>query len=181
MSNMIGKLSGTDWSKSSEGATHVGLGSSCRMFYKKINDNEWEYSNPWETKWKKSDPKLRADLKLYSKEEDLGIMTKEVKSIEDLEAGMFVKTSDGVIRIVLKTTNRGFKTCVFSSNVSNEYVVNDWDSCSFTKIVNFWSYTHNGEYKSVVVETPEQLKIKELEETIANASKQLQELKGMQK
>ena len=58
-----------------------------------------------------------------------------------------------------------------------------WSYIGFKDIIS-WSYTYDGEYIPIIKEpvpTPAQLKIKELKETIANASKQLQELEEMGK
>lgn len=117
-------------------------------------------------------------------------MKKEVKSIEDLEIGMFIKDSNS-IRVILKISDDTIKTAIYSDCVLDNYIVNVFSKNDFERIIMSWSYTFKGVYTPVIkkpVPTAEQLKIKELEKSIENAhrqiafaSKQMEELKELRK
>lgn len=186
---MIGKYSKADWSKDApEGATHVGVHSNNIMFYKQDELFWWFWSDNSES-WVISEDQYRSDYTLYSKDEDLKM--KEVKSIKDLESGMFVKFADNSIEVALITHDMTHSQTTFNfiknNNImSNDFMYYHYKGLSYSPNSDYdivsWSYTLKGEYTPVIKEpelTPEQLKINELEETIANASKQLEELKGL--
>lgn len=174
MSNTIGK-SGFDWKIAPNMATHKFKGNN--EYYKKIN-NKWYWWYYSELSWKPSVLTTDLDVSYYciSKEEDLqmNVKTKVVKGVEDLETGMWVKSSIGKKCIVWRF-NKDSTICVtdISCDISqNHYQV---PISSFTS----WSYTYNGEYTPIVRETEAEKKIKELEATIALAQKQLEEYKDM--
>jgi hypothetical protein len=164
MNNMIGK-SGKDWGRAPEGATHVYV----ELFYR-FRDDSWEYFSDDRSSWVKSQ---NADTwnneKLISKEEDLEMNKKIVSSIKDLEVGMFLESISNTY--VVTSIQDGTFTVVVLVNGNYHYDKQRLES------FKSWSYTYNGEYTPIVKEDPKDLKIRELENTIAEATKQIQELK----
>ncbi len=183
MSKMIGK-SGVDWSKAPEGATYVR--SDTEAYYKINRDGDIFMVNHHGAVLSsfRSVEHLTSycNCELISKEEDLE-MTKEVKqvrSVEDLEVGMFV-WSGSYKYVVLEVNSNRFDVANVGS--SGEVFRNQ----SFNWVES-WSYTYNGEYTQVIKETEAERKIKELEETVKSATqtlelaqKQLQEYKEMKR
>lgn len=176
--SMIGKISGIDWSTAPLGTTHAfrKVTSICQ-WYKFLN-NKYHYYN-WVGLWRESYNYYSWCVEnLISKEEDLGMNIKQVKSIADLEVGMFLKKANTeYIRLIIGVNVESFETVLINDSGT------EWQWEELKDFIS-WSYTYNGDYTPIVKEvlpTPEQLKIKELEETIANASKQLQELKEIKK
>lgn len=165
MSKIIGK-SGVDWSKAPDGATHY----KHNLFYRQ-HLSVWECHNDY---WLKSSHVDSWFKDAVSKEEDLGMNSKkEDKTVADLDIGIFVKwpSSSCCYVFIDKDTLLSFET----GNKFHKSV--GFTDESLAKA--YWSYTYNGEYTPIVKESEADIKIKELEETIALAQKQLQEYKEM--
>jgi uncharacterized protein RhaS with RHS repeats len=94
---------------------------------------------------------------------------KIVSSIKDLEVGMFLESISNTY--VVTSIQDGTFTVVVLVNCNYHYDKQRLES------FKSWSYTYNGEYTPIVKEDPKDLKIRELENTIAEATKQIQELK----
>jgi hypothetical protein len=175
--NMIGK-SGTDWSKAPKGATHK-RNTLSGNFYKLSNNSleYWDdgYTNIHNHAWRNSQHNVDYLSTMVSKEEDLKMdKAKEVRSIADLEVGMFLESvhSSG-IRVVTGTQADTFETYYFHwrSNTS-------WCEAELLSGFKSWSYTYKGEYTPIIKESEKDKKLKELEETIAAAKRQIKELTG---
>lgn len=186
MNKMIGKISGADWSKAPEGATHYKSKplNSEACWYKISSDKATYWNNPYK-EWDYSFDWAKQDKYTFvSKEEDLEMgkkeVSKQVSCIEDLEVGMFFKTdSHHHILITSKGTMSVHGWCV-KSGMSSTYTTEGFS------YIQSWSYTYTGEYTPIVKETEAEIKIKELEDTISSANKsielaqkQLQEYKEM--
>ena len=145
MSNMIGKISGMDWSKAPEGAKFVDM--EYRIYVK----GEFGY---W---W--SDGRYVDNLNLewgtdryISKEEDLGLNTKVVKSFDDVEVGMFFKSVTDKVRLVTYKERSSFGTILMLEDMTYEWAApNGVLSGEF----HSWSYIYNGEYQLVQREPEE--------------------------
>ena len=181
MNKMIGKISNKDWSGAPEGATHTFRhkyeDAHQQDGYYKLKDGKIYY---WRTlgDWWDTTTHSHLELAVYcvSKEEDLEMNTKEVAKqvscIEDLEVGMFFKTDMSHILITSKGFGKVCGLCV-KSGMGATYTT-DGFTC-----LRSWSYTYTGEYTPIVIVSEADIKIKELEATIALAQKQLQEYKEM--
>ncbi len=182
--SMIGKISGKDWSKAPEGATHIKkydtrLKSDYWYKVNNLTDDMYEY---WETDapshWVSIKARTSGDYTFISKQEDLGMNVKQVKSIVDLEVGMFLKHKTFVRTVLVRVQGGGNWVKVYNIDVGSQdefYNLNEFES---------WSYTYNGKYTPIIKEselTETQLKIKELEESVANVTKQIKELKELNK
>lgn len=165
MSNTIGK-SGLGWASAPEGATHYKEG----IFYYNWR-GKWKY---WDIVWYTSVCPSEYFEDAISKEEDLAAPIKTVSSVEDLEVGMFIRDRQGNIRVIVSDTPLAF--CSTSNAIPYCSEVTDTFS---NNCMAGWSYTYNGEYAPIVKESEADIKIKELEETIKLAQKQLEEYKGM--
>ena len=165
MNKMIGVKSGVDWSKAPEGTTHY----KHNLFYRQ-HAGVWECHNDY---WLKSSNVDSWFNDAVSKEEDLGMDKKEVKSVSDLTVGMFVRTP---------YVRDPYLICdIHGDQVDTILIDHDMFTYRNSPVTAFesWSYTYSGEYTPIVKETEAEIKIKELEATIALAQKQLQEYKGM--
>lgn len=181
---MLGK-SGIDWSKAPEGATHVlksivgsldGLGiwyqkdKHCWIVY---TTSPWTGDNlSWYHSWNQGIPKDN----FISKEEDLrmskeGANIKQVKCIADLEVGMFVK-SNATLFIVHKDSVYG-RIWYATDNSLGTYLLKPHEF----KSLKSWSYTYKGEYTPIIHESEQDERLKELEETIATAQRQVKEIR----
>lgn len=180
--NTIGKISGKDWSKAHEEATHVapsrfGMYDSWTCFYKQ-EDGIWYFDTNDRGNWDISVNANHPGFKPISKEEDLG-MNKQVKSIEDLSVGMFVKGKSGGIYLITSIREKGKSFNLY------EFDSRDLGVLSYFECYTHWSYTYNGEYTPIVKETEQELKLKELEseakkllEAAEKVNQQIKELKG---
>lgn len=174
--NSIG-ISGIDWSGFPDDATHFKAG----LAYRKIGV-VWEYfkvdywcqssNNDY---WFKDALTKEKDLEMDKKE-----VAKQVRSVDDLELGMFLKSETGNVVVVTRDAWRGNNLKFFScSNMANAQVAQNGAGKEFYDKFHSWSYTYSGEYTPIIKETEAERKIKELEATIELAQKQLQEYKGM--
>jgi len=188
MSNMIGK-SGADWSKAPFGATHVRefldgwyqvQGGNLFVLYSDSTRTSSSFNDV-------EDYNSSGGCKLISKEEDLGMdkkeVTKQVRSVDDLEVGMFLQ-GNNYKWVVLGVEDDSISLI---SPEDGDDTISYWpqtfidDLSVFSNAFKAWSYTYNGEYTPIVkeiVETEAERKIKELEATIELAQKQLQEYRG---
>lgn len=179
--NQIG-LSGIDWSKAPEGATHVlkstvdsldGLG----IWYQKHKHCWVVYKlSPWTRDnftWYYSRNQHMPESNFISKEEDLkvGKPIKEVKCIEDLELGMFVK-SNATLFII----HKGIHCSEIWYATDNSLGTHLLRPSEF-KSLKSWSYTYKGEYTPIIHESEKDKKLRELEETIATAQRQVKEIR----
>lgn len=176
--NAIGNISGANWVNAPEGATHVRSDNAGWYRYDCATELYLLSSRGEDRSMYASveDFNSAGGAKLISKEEDLGMNTKEVSKqvscIEDLEVGMFFKTDMSHILITSEGFGKVCGLCV-KSGMAATYTT-DGFTC-----LRSWSYTYAGEYTPIVKETEAEIKIRELEATIALAQKQLQEYKGM--
>lgn len=175
MSKMIGRISGRDWSEAPEGATHCRLTPDyCGpIWYRSYEGLPLSLYPSWST----------GKYEFISKEEDLGMgekeVTKQVRSVDDLEVGMFIRWNSYPNHHYVVSKPKQ----IISFNTGEVYNYGK-DSCWTDNnfYTSSWSYTYNGEYTPIVkdtVETEAGRKIKELEETIELAQKQLREYKEM--
>ena len=107
-----------------------------------------------------------------NKEEDLGMnQIKEVKSIDDLEVGIFVCwLTDGDSYIIIDKNSGGMFSVL---NIASGNIFEDQKLSG----VKFWSYTYTGNYNQIIVEeTPQQKKLKELQETAKKIEQQIKDL-----
>lgn len=172
--NMIGK-SGIDWSKAPKDATHYKVkpeGSlACwykARFYWEDAYDRWDMSSDWSN--------TSGTFEFIPKKEDLEMskeVTKQVSGIKDLEVGMFLRHKEPTM-CYLVVSLKPFMVCAMSLGCG-VYSQSDLDN------FKAWSYTYNGEYTPIVQQSETDIKIKELEETITQASQQLQELKELHK
>lgn len=135
-------------------------------YYYNSNSNDWCRSLN-STAWFKDSVSKEDDLKM-SKEAG-----KQVSCIEDLEIGMFLKhiVPDNYY-LVVSLTPLGLKSVTESTGV---YTQSDLSNFSA------WSYTYKDNYQPFIKVSETDIKIKELEDTIAQAQQQLKELKELQK
>ena len=180
MSKTTGK-SGVDWSKAPEGATHYKIfpKGQTTLWYKEgmywDSDNKKYYpSQGWFT---------NNYYKFITKEEDLEMDEKEISCIEDLQTGMFVFMQDGYSAYV-NIDDRGRIGFLFTNQHSavNYVMQSGFNGLEYSPNKDFsithWGYSLAGERYPVATSEAD-IKIKELEATIALAQKQLQEYKGM--
>jgi hypothetical protein len=170
LENMVGKVSGFDWSKAPEDATHckVGASHSDYIWYK-----QGEYWQPTHHCWLHSNDWYNSRLFTFlSKEEDLGLNTQPTswKCVRDLPIGMFIKWEHEThVQIYLRIKDGA--VIVYdnrNSNPSRDYIITKMDEC-FNPILCSYSYTYNGEYLPLAVETEEDKQIKQLQATIDEA------------
>ena len=183
MNKMIGKISNKDWSGAPEGATHTFRhkyeDAHQQDGYYKLKDGKIYY---WRTlgDWWDTTTHSHLELAVYcvSKEEDLRMdkkeVSKQVSCVEDLEVGMWLKSDIGQ-KCVVWHNNRDLTLNVVAVGIDFAHIHHRAALNSFVS----WSYTYNGEYTPIVKETEAEVKIRELEATIALAQKQLQEYKGI--
>lgn len=164
MSQTTGK-SGVDWSEAPEGATHY----KHRLFYRQ-HLGVWECHNDY---WLKSSNVDSWFKDAVSKEEDLRMDKKEEKTVKDLDVGVFIKWDGSASPYVFIDTDT-----LLSFSTGDKFV-RDEGFTDRTLAQAFWSHTYSGEYTPIMKETEAERKIKELEDTIELAQKQLQEYKGM--
>lgn len=170
MNKMIGKISNKDWSLAKDDATHV---TKFGVFYKYEANKCYVYGTSGEY-WSESENGSRwLEDNLISKEEDLEMGKKEDKTVKDLGVGVFVRWHYSADPYVFldKDTLLSFST--------GDKFLRDVGFTDKSLTEASWSYTFDGEYTPIVKETEADIKIKELEATIALAQKQLQEYKGM--
>lgn len=177
MGNMIGVISKADWGKAPKGATHRALEDSgvINKWLMNTEDGICYWGGDSWILYTFHHCGLQHLSKSVSKEEDLKMSIKVVKSVDDLEIGMFIKAPNSEVRVVtlLKTGE------VFTALIDYDSCFAIWRSDEFSSICASWSYTYDGEYTPIVKETEAEAKIKELEATIALAQKQLEEYKVM--
>jgi len=164
MTNMIGK-SGVDWSKAPEGATHRNKNhpnTNLREWYKEDGS---EFGQVW---WEREERWMvmnSSRCECISKEEDLPVVkqvAKQVKAIEDLEVGMFLKgDGDAIIRLIIRADRQSFRT--YGMSTGSEATRSTLDD--FTH----WSYTYAGEYTPIIKETAKEKAIKAAQEEITQA------------
>lgn len=188
MGNMIGKVSKKDWSLAPKQATHYfprddswydasDLENVRFLVFSRRGNEHWGSSSCWYN--------ASYQDKFISKEEDLGmdkkedkVVTKQVRGVDDLELGMFLKSETGNVVVVTQAVGKDLHIEFFScSNMANANVARNGAGREFYDKFNSWSYTYNGKYTPIVKETEAERKIKELEATIELAQKQLNELK----
>lgn len=162
-------MSTINWHRLPKDATHLHIVAD--VAYRKYEGAWWAYMG--HHGWCKT---VETDLWIQSycasKDEDLEMNGKKVvRGIEDIEIGMFLHNGT---------------YSFFVSDIKGEFIsalLLDRDRFLFKQsgLTDFesWSYTFNGGYTPIVKETEAEIKIKELEATIALAQKQLQEYKGM--
>lgn len=178
MNKMIGKISKKDWSVAPEGATHTFRqkyeDARQQDGYYKLKDGKIYY---WRTvgDWWDATTHSHLELAVYcvSKEEDLGMDKKEVKSVSDLTVGMFLRTP---------YVRDPYLICdIHGDQIDTVLIDHDMFTYRNSPVSAFesWSYTYNGEYTPIVKETEAEIKIKELEATIALAQQKLQDYKRM--
>lgn len=182
--NMIGK-SGIDWSKAPEGATHYRENNS--SFYR--YSGGWEYYDSYNKEWEEScTGKGYLQAHLIFGGDDLEMnkqVAKQVSCVGDLETGMFVFMQYGRSAYVNKDAY-GNVGLLFTRGEEkpNHPMSNAYRGLEYTPNKNYdithWSYSLNGE-RYPVAQSQTGAKIKELEDTIAQASQQLKELKELQK
>jgi len=177
MGNMIGK-SGINWANAPEGATHyINLTSH---FYKKF-DGRWVCTADKGVMWTYSECSNESILKwAISKKEDLEMgKIKVVKSIEDLEVGMFIISSYEDKYLVLVKNSEAVHGIRLDNKVNF--------TCTYEgyNLLKSWSYTYDGEYTPIIKESEEDKRIKELQNTIdkaqatlAEAQEQIKRIKG---
>lgn len=181
MNKMIGVISKADWSKAPEGTTHILLA-----------DNTWYNASDLENvifwafganKWMRSSCWYDKSYKFITKEEDLEMYKKEISCIEDLQTGMFVFMQGGHSAYV-NIDDRGRIGFLFTNQHSdvNYTMQSAFDGLEYSPnkdiSITHWGYSLAGERYPVVTSEAD-IKIKELEATIALAQKQLQEYKEM--
>lgn len=177
MTNMIGKITGADWSDAPEYATHRALKDSGagHKWLRKTKDNLYFY-NVVESSWIKYDDKDMGDRhiqKSISREKDLGMtkqVSKQVKTIADLEVGMFLKDIDGTTRLVVMVLDGDIKTFNIATRVETRWTE---DSFSQPDMFNSWSYTYTGEYTPIIKETAREKAIKAATQEIIQAQQAL--------
>ncbi len=182
--SMIGK-SGADWSIAPEGATH----------YRENNNSFYRYSDGWEyydrygKEWVEScTGKGYLQAHVISKEEDLKMnkeAVKQVSCVADLETGMFVFMQDGYSAYVNKDDSGNVGFLYTHGHTDMNYLMSmNYRGLEYKPNpdvnITHWGYSLNGE-RYPVAQSQTDAKIKELEDTIAQASQQLKELKELQK
>jgi hypothetical protein len=175
MTNMIGK-SGVDWSKAPEGSTHRNINhgkmfDGHREWYK---DDDTEFGQVYWPEDKCWVAMKNKRCKCISREEDLPVV-KQVKTIADLEVGMFLKNTDGVIRLLLRQP--GNLSQFITLNMDTK-VESRWTTPELELQVDSWSYTYAGEYTPIIKETAKQKAIKAATEEIIQAQKALDSAKS---
>jgi hypothetical protein len=171
MSNMIGKVSGMDWSKAPRDAKFV---DTKYKVYTKGEVGYWlgcgRYYNSRNLDW-------GTDCYI-SKEEDLGLNIKVVKGFDDIEVGMFFKSKNGRVRLVT------YKECgSFDAALMVDGGTYKWADPNGVLNEKFhsWSYTYNGEYQLVQrepEETETQKQLKVLESQAEELQKQIAKVKA---
>jgi hypothetical protein len=184
MKSNIGLKSGIDWNKAPEGATHYL--QDIDNFYKKVG-NKWVWKwkgavgNTWDTSEMAEEDIL---AKAINKREDLWMnKIKVVKSIEDLEEGMFVFFEDKdypVVPAYVHRSQNGIGLLFTNCNTEVNYTMQRfYEGLHYSPNNNYnithWSWSLNGERYAVVEESEEDRRIKELQDTINKASVTLKE------
>lgn len=170
MNSMIGKISGMDWNEAPEGAKFV---DTRYDVYVKGEIGYWSIGTYF------NEPNLRWGTSRYiSKEEDLGLNVKGVKSFDDVEVGMFFKSVNDKVRLVTYKERGSFGTILMLEDMTYEWVVkNKVLSGEF----HSWSYTYNGDYQLVQrepEETETQKQLKVLESQADELQKQIAKVKA---
>lgn len=179
--NMIGTKSGVTWEFANCSATHYKAG----LFYR-CKDGEWEYKEYGD--WTKSSNSPDWFKDAISKEEDLKMnkqVVKQVSCVGDLETGMFVFMQDGYSAYVNKDYSGKVGFLYTHGHTDMNYLMSmNYRGLEYKPNpdvnITHWGYSLNGE-RYPVAQSQTDIKIKELEDTIAQASQQLKELKGLQK
>jgi hypothetical protein len=180
MSNLIGRKSKKDWRLAKDDATHV---TKFGVFYKYEDNKCYVYGTRGEY-WSESENGSRwLEDNLISKDEDLEMYKKEISCIEDLQTGMFVFMQGGHSAYV-NIDDRGRIGFLFTNQHSdvNYTMQSAFDGLEYSPnkdiSITHWGYSLAGE-RYLVATSEADIKIKELEATIALAQKQLQEYKEM--
>jgi hypothetical protein len=171
MSNMIGKVSGVDWSIAPEGAKFVDM--KYRL-YAKGECGGWllggEYYVGLNVGW--------GTDRYISKEEDLGLNIKVVKSFDDIEVGMFFKSVNNSVRLVTYKECGSFEAALMVDGGTYKWSVHNG---VLNEKFHSWSYTYNGEYQLVQrepEETETQKQLKVLESQADELQKQIAKVKA---
>ena len=79
--NMIGRISGKDWSEAPEGATHIKKYSDGKCFWYKFLQ-EAVFWNEVKNEWHVNSCHIPEEAKVVSKEEDLGMNVNKLKVLK---------------------------------------------------------------------------------------------------
>ena len=186
MSKLIGKISGNDWSVAPEGAKYVDL----HHIYNDASVKEWCDQKLWVKSavdyWygdgsysgRVNDDFSNKD-RYISRERDLEGVEEVVKysSLEELPVGWFVKDPEGYISLwdgdTLYTLHSDSRSLQWGDGAVNAFIGFNYIPDSGCSIVAY-SDRYNGEWTPV--DNAKELRKKELQEQIANLTKELEEL-----
>jgi hypothetical protein len=171
-----------DWHDAPNGATH--RHKRTHMFYKKERDNLFYWATDAKF-WCRSSYHMShlEATNFISKEEDLKMKITSKTNIKDLPSGIFLKDRKGDVSVW-----NGRTLCVISPKHSqvdywSEEHILEFTGLKYTRNSDndlvAYSYEYGGAYSDIKHPSKKEIKIEELEKTIAQAQEQIKQLKQL--